>query len=109
MMPGLIALSPTALAPAHCLGHHTQRVSALRDLVCVKRIRHFVGLKERKTEQLFHRCCGQCFILFDGEWGKTMPGLRGDDDTSATASDDIAELFQHERRTIKIDFEDRRR
>ena len=73
----------------------------------MKRIRHLVGLKEGKTEQFFHRCCGQGFILFDGERGQTMPGLRGDDDTSATAGDHVAELFQHERRTIKIDSEDR--
>ena len=38
-----------------------------------------------------------------------MPGLRGDDDTSAAAGDDIPELFQHEGRAIQIDFKDRRR
>jgi hypothetical protein len=54
-------------------------------------------------------CRGQRLVLFDSERGKAMPGLRGDDDTSATARDDAAELFQHERRAIQIDFEDRRR
>jgi hypothetical protein len=52
-----------------------------------------VGLKERKTEQLFHGRRGQRLILFDGERGKAMSGLRGDNDTSATAGDDTAELF----------------
>jgi hypothetical protein len=38
-----------------------------------------------------------------------MPGLRGDDDTSAATGDNAAELFQHKRRAIQIDFEDRSR
>ena len=110
MMPGADRVDPCApLAPAHRLGHHAQRVPALRDLVRVKRIRHLVGLKEGKTEQLFHGRRGQRLVLFDGERRKAMPGLRRDDDASATAGDDIAELFQHERRAIQIDFEDRRR
>ena len=99
----------TALAPAHRLGHHAQRVPALRELVRVQGVRHLVGLKKGKTEQLFHGRRGQRLILFDGERGKAMPRLRRDDDTGATAGDDVAELFQNERRAIKIDFEDRRR
>lgn len=98
-----------ALAPTNRRSHNAQGVPALRDLIRVKRIRYLVGLKERKIEQLLHRCCGQRFILFDGEWGEAMPGLRRDNDTCATAGDDIAELLQHECCAIKIDFEDRRR
>jgi len=36
-----------------------------------------------------------------------MSRLGCDDDSSTTAGDDLAELFQHERRTVKIDLEDR--
>jgi hypothetical protein len=66
-----------------------------------------VGLKEGKIEQIFHGCRGQRLILFKGERGKAMPGLRCDDDARTTPGNDIAELFQHERRAIQIDFEDR--
>ena len=38
-----------------------------------------------------------------------MPGLRRDHDARAAAGDDVAELFQHERRAVQIDLEDRRR
>ena len=37
-----------ALAPADRLGHDAQRVPALRELVGVERIRHLVGLEERR-------------------------------------------------------------
>jgi hypothetical protein len=65
-----------------------------------------VGPKEGKTEQLFRGRRGQRLVLFDAERGKAMPGLRRDDDPGPTAGDDVAELLQHERRTIQIDFED---
>ena len=39
--------------------------------------------------------------------GKAVPRLRGDDDASPAAGDDVAELLQHERRAVQIDFEDR--
>jgi len=75
----------------------------------VKRIRHLVGLKEGKTEKLFHRCCGQRFILFDTERRRAMTGLRRDHDARPTARDDVAKLLKHQRRPIEIDFEDCRR
>jgi hypothetical protein len=99
----------TTLAPAHRLGHHAQRVPALRELVGVQGVRHLVGLKEGKIEQLFRGRRGQRFVLFDAERGKAMPGLRRYDDPGPTAGDDVAELLQQERRAIQIDFEDRRR
>ena len=70
---------------------------------------HLVELKEGKAEQLLRGCGGQRLVLFDGEGGKSMPGLRRDDNACAPASDDIAERFQHEGRAIQIDFKDRRR
>ena len=73
----------------------------------MKRICYLVGLKERKTEQLLHWCCGQCLILFDGKRRETMPRLRRDNDTRATMGDDITELFQYECSAIQIYFEDR--
>src|ERR1039457_7000302 len=38
-----------------------------------------------------------------------MPGLGRDDDRSASTSDDVAELLQNERSTVKVDLEDRLR
>ena len=38
-----------------------------------------------------------------------MPRLQCDNDTRATAGDDIAERFQYECRAVQIHFEDRRR
>ena len=84
-----------------------QRVPAFGDLVRVKRIRHLIGLKEGKTEQLFHRRCCQCFVLFDRERRQAMTGLRRDDNTSTATGDDIAEFLQDERRAIQVDFQDR--
>ncbi|MGB0087590.1 MAG: hypothetical protein WBP94_19710 [Rhodomicrobiaceae bacterium] len=37
------------------------------------------------------------------------PGQRRDNDTRTTARDDVAELFQHERRALQIDFQDHHR
>ena len=38
-----------------------------------------------------------------------MPRLRRDYNASAPSGDDIAELFEHERRPLQVDFKDRRR
>jgi tellurite resistance protein len=65
-----------------------------------------VGRKERNTVQLFHWSCREGVVLFDSERRKAMAGLRSNDNTSAATCDDIAELFQYERRAIQIDFED---
>jgi hypothetical protein len=109
-MPGLICVDPRAtLAPAHRLGRHAQRVPALRDLVRVQGVLHLVGPKEGKTEQLFRGRRGQRLVLFDGERGEAVPGLRRDDDPGPTAGDDVAELLQLERRAVQVDPEDRRR
>jgi hypothetical protein len=99
----------TTLAPANRLGHHTQRIAALRDLVGVQRIRHLVRLEEGKGEQLLHRSRGQCVVLLDAERGKPVPGLRRDDDARTPRGDDVAELLQHERGAVQVDLEDRRR
>ena len=109
MMPGLIVLTRAPRLPQRTASAITRSEFPRFEIWYARRIRHLVRLKEGKTKQLFHGCRGQRLILFDAERGKAMAGLRGDDDTSATARDDAAELFQHERRAIQTDFEDRRR
>ena len=98
-----------ALAPAHRLGHDAQRVATLGELVGVQGVRHLAGLEEGKAEQLLDGRRGQRFVLFDGERGQAVPGLRRDDDPRAAAGDDVAELLQHEGRAVQVNLEDRYR
>jgi hypothetical protein len=108
MMPGLIVLTRAPRLPQRTASAITRsEFPRFEILIRLKRIGHFVELKEGKIEQLFDRCRGQRLVLFDGERGKAMPGLGCDDDASPTARDDVAELFQHECCAIQIHFEDR--
>src|SRR4051812_408193 len=40
----------TPFPPAHCFGHHTQGISAFRELVRVKGILHLLRMQERQTQ-----------------------------------------------------------
>ena len=73
----------------------------------MKRVLHLIGLKHREFEQLFNRRRCERRILLGREWRQAVPGLGRDHDASAAARDDIAKFFQHQRRSVEIDLEDR--
>jgi hypothetical protein len=50
---------------------------------------------------------GQGLVLFGGGRGQAVAGLGCDDHACPAARDHLAELFEHERRAIEIDLEDR--
>jgi hypothetical protein len=68
-----------------------------------------VGLEERQVKQLLHGRRGQRLVLLDAEGRQPVPGLGRDHDARATRGDDVAELLEHERRTVQVDLEDRLR
>ena len=78
MTPGLMALI-RAPSPPHRFRTDAQCVPGLGELVGVQGIEHGVGLQHRQRHQLLHRGCRQLALLFGGQRGQDVPGLRGDD------------------------------
>ena len=92
-----------ALAPAHGLGHHPQRVPALGELVGVQRVRHLVRLEHRQAEQLLDGVVASALFCSTVSARQAVAGLRRDHDAGTAARDDVAELLQHERGAVQID------
>ena len=110
MMPGLIVLTRAPrFAPPHRLGHNPQRIPALGELVSVEGVLHLVRLKHRESAAIRPRALsrGPRFAPRSARPSDARTGC--DDDAGAAASDDVAELLEHERGAIEIDREDRRR
>jgi len=68
----------------------------------MQRVRELIGLQKRQAQELFGGRLGKRLVLLHAERGKSMPGLRRDDDTGSATGDDASTFLQHQRRAIQI-------
>lgn len=107
MMPGLMQLIRAPRLPqANRICGDPQGIAALRQLIGVEGIRHAILLEEVEIEKILRRRHGQRPVLLDRQGRKAMAGLRGDDHARPALSDHVAEQFEHQRRSVKINLED---
>jgi len=100
MMPGLIVLIRAPRLPQRTVGHHRQRVPALRELVGVERVCDLVGLEHGELQQLVGWGGRQCGVLVGAEGAEPVPGLRCDNHRGVPSCDDVSELLKHERGSV---------
>jgi hypothetical protein len=98
-----------SFAPANGFGHHAERVSALGELVGVQPVCDLVGLEHGELQQLVGGGGRERAVLVGGEGAEPVAGLGGNHHAGAAVCDDVSELLEHERGSVQVDCEDRRR
>jgi hypothetical protein len=72
----------------------------------VERVGDLIGLKHGQLQEVVGRDSGKRRVLVGRQTAESMPGLRCDHDACTASSDHLAELLEHDRRSVQVDCED---